>query len=131
MSAPRDPVADVVACLLAIIEGLCRLLAEQAAREAEAGLGADLRAKWVARLTERLRRIAEEVAAAGTARADPVCANPPARAKRRSPLPRRPGRAWRAASGARPRPRSPGPAPLLFDPNRRALSHAQLVPIKR
>jgi hypothetical protein len=94
MSASQDPVADVIACLLAIIEGLCRVLAEQAAREAEtglwAGLGANLRAKCAAKLTQRLRRMAEDVAAAAKTRqralASPGKAPPPLR---QLPPPRR------------------------------------------
>jgi hypothetical protein len=75
MSAPLDPVSDLVMRLLAIIEALCAALAEQAA-------GEGMRAHLATKMTAGLRRMADDIAAAAPGRA--------AAAEARRPLARRP-----------------------------------------
>jgi hypothetical protein len=102
MLAPADPVADFIAALLAIIDGLCRALAEQAGD----GAGLVLRARGLTKLRARLRRMGEELAKE-TAGAE--AAEAPAEASPRA-APRHPRRRPRAGRRAPPRQRS-GPAP--------------------
>jgi hypothetical protein len=144
MPAPNDPVSDLVACLLAIIEGLCGLLAEHAAREA----GAGVRAHLARRATEQLRRLADDIAtaaphAAAPADASPAPARPSLRARRRTSTPSRRGTARRHLTGARrrepesgaaltlPHPRAPPTTRRHFHPQHAEPRRAPIVPISR
>ena len=161
MSTPADPVADFVAALLAIIDGLCRALAEHAADEATRGL----RARCLTRLTERLHQMADDIAAAAPHDPPGLIPTPahrgasprppsPSWSRRRpsTPLlpPRGRGKAWALAcaraTGTRdddaasaPMTGPPGwltsgpwhDLPVRFGPDRPAPPRAQIVPYSR
>jgi hypothetical protein len=122
MPAPHDPLAEFIACLLAIIDGLCRALAEQAAGDAGLDMGTRLRARCLTRLSRHLRRMAGEIAATAPNQAGATRAPPPSGAARAaSHRPQRPAGGWRAARIGRgcPAPILPlDPPPLLFAPAR-------------